>query len=164
MNNKEDIIVDGRKVILQKSISNEKLRNQVKYVIYCSNLNFKTKKEHLEDFLINEGKIEKNNILKILICKDENDKPKGYGFIEFINKEDMDKAIQLNGKILKGRNIIINESKRNITVKKKINEEKINNNQMLKKKISINDDNDEENTIVKKQKVTNKDFKKLFDF
>ena len=76
----------------------------------------------------------------------------------------MDKAIQLNGKILKGRNIIINESKRNITVKKKINEEKINNNQMLKKKISINDDNDEENTIVKKQKVTNKDFKKLFDF
>ena len=142
MNNKEDIIVDGRKVILQKSISNEKLRNQVKYVIYCSNLNFKTKKEHLEDFLINEGKIEKNNILKILICKDENDKPKGYGFIEFINKEDMDKAIELNGKILKGRNIIINESKRNITVKKKINEEKINNNQMLKKKISINDDND----------------------
>ncbi len=104
------------------------------------------------------------NILKILICKDENDKPKGYGFIEFINKEDMDKAIQLNGKILKGRNIIINESKRNITVKKKINEEKINNNQMLKKKISINDDNDEENIIVKKQKVTNKDFKKLFDF
>ena len=164
MNNKEDIIVDGRKVILQKSISNEKLRNQVKYVIYCSNLNFKTKKEHLEDFLINEGKIEKNNILKILICKDENDKPKGYGFIEFINKEDMDKAIELNGKILKGRNIIINESKRNITVKKKINEEKINNNQMLKKKISINDDNDEENIIVKKQKVTNKDFKKLFDF
>ena len=160
MNNKEDIIVDGRKVILQKSISNEKLRNQVKYVIYCSNLNFKTKKEHLEDFLINEGKIEKNNILKILICKDENDKPKGYGFIEFINKEDMDKAIQLNGKILKGRNIIINESKRNITVKKKINEEKINNNQMLKKKISINDDNDEENTIVKKQKLSNKDFRK----
>ena len=32
---------------------------------------------------------------------------------------------------------------------------------MLKKKVSIND---EENIIVKIQKVTNKDFKKLFDF
>ena len=167
MENKDNIYINGRKVDIQKSISNEKLRNQVKFVVHCSNLNFKVKKEILEDFLIKEGKIEKNNILKILICKDDNNKPKGYGFIEFNDKEDMDKAIKLNGKMLKGRNIIINESKRNITVKKKKDDDNSNKEQISKKrKISIDSssNDNESNNIVKKQKITNKDFKKLFNF
>ena len=167
MENKDNIYINGRKVDIQKSISNEKLRNQVKFVVHCSNLNFKVKKETLEDFLIKEGKIEKNNILKILICKDENNKPKGYGFIEFNDKEDMDKAIKLNGKMFKGRNIIMNESKRNITIKKKKDNDNSKEQISKKRKISIDSSNDNEsenNIVVKKQKITNKDFKKLFNF
>jgi len=89
--------------------------------------------------------------LKILICKDDNNKPKGYGFIEFNDKEDMDKAIKLNGKMLKGRNIIINESKRNIKVKKKKDDD--NKEQIFKKKRKISNNNESDN-IVKKQKIT----------
>ena len=99
--------------------------------------------------------------MKILICKDDNNKPKGYGFIEFNDKEDMDKAIKLNGKMLKGRNIIINESKRNITVKKKKDDD--NKEQIFKKRKISNNSSNESDNIVKKQKMTNKDFKKLFN-
>ena len=105
--------------------------------------------------------------MKILICKDDNNKPKGYGFIEFNDKEDMDKAIKLNGKMFKGRNIIMNESKRNITIKKKKDNDNSKEQISKKRRISIDSSNDNEsenNIVVKKQKITNKDFKKLFNF
>ncbi len=34
MENKDNIYINGRKVDIQKSISNEKLRNQVKFVVH----------------------------------------------------------------------------------------------------------------------------------
>jgi RNA recognition motif-containing protein len=71
--------------------------------------------------------INKNDIKKIKICKENNNKSKGFGFIEFNNFESMNKTLELNNEILKGRNIIIKESERNITEKKFLNKKKLNN-------------------------------------
>ena len=144
---KNEIFIDGRKVIIEKSISNKKIRNNIKFVVFVSNLNFKVKEKDIENFLKEKKNIEKEEIKTIKICKEENDnenkgKSKGFGFIEFNNFESMNKSLELNNEILKGRNIIIKESERNITEKKEENN-------FLNKK--------------HKNKLNNQDFKKLFD-
>ena len=137
---KKNIFIDNRKVIIEKSISNKKIRNNIKFVVFVSNLNFKVKEKDIEIFLKEKKNINKNDIKKIKICKENDDnnnsKSKGFGFIEFNNFESMNKTLELNNEILKGRNIIIKESERNITEKKFLN---------------------------KKHKLNNQDFKKLFE-
>ena len=133
---KKNIFIDNRKVIIEKSISNKKIRNNIKFVVFVSNLNFKVKEKDIEIFLKEKKNINKNDIKKIKICKENNNKSKGFGFIEFNNFESMNKTLELNNEILKGRNIIIKESERNITEKKFLN---------------------------KKHKLNNQDFKKLFE-
>ena len=124
---KKNIFIDNRKVIIEKSVSNKKIRNNIKFVVFISNLNFKVEEKEIEIFLKEKKNINKNDIKKIKICKENNLKSKGFGFIEFNNFESMNKTLELNNEILKGRNIIIKESERNITEKKFLNKKKLNN-------------------------------------
>jgi polyadenylate-binding protein len=124
---KKNIFIDNRKVIIEKSVSNKKIRNNIKFVVFISNLNFKVEEKEIEIFLKEKKNINKNDIKKIKICKENNNKSKGFGFIEFNNFESMNKTLELNNEILKGRNIIIKESERNITEKKFLNKKKLNN-------------------------------------
>ena len=129
-------------------------------------MNFKVKEKDIEELISKE--IDKDKDLKkIFLCKDEQGKFKGYGFIEFNNKESFDKILQLNGKVFKGRNLVIKESTRNITEKSENNKQFIN---KKRKKDKTYDDSDvSENKIEKnneksknKKKMNNSDFKNLF--
>ena len=155
--------INGRKITVSKSISVEKLRNAVKYVIHISNLNFKVKEKDIEELISKEIDI-KNDLKKIFLCKDDEGKFKGYGFIEFNNKESFDKILKLNGKIFKGRNLVIKESTRNITEKNE-NDKKFMNKKRKKSKnfeeSEISENNNEKNKN-KKKKLNNSDFKKMF--
>ena len=163
INSDKNFEINGRKITISKSISVEKLRNAVKYVIHISNLNFKVKEKDIEELISKEINIE-NDLKKIFLCKDEDGKFKGYGFIEFNNKESFDKILKLNGKVFKGRNLVIKESTRNITEKSE-NDKKFINKKRKKSKNSeekeISEDNNFNNKNTKK-KMNNSDFKKMF--
>ena len=183
INSDKNFIINERKIIVSKSISVEKLRNAVKYVIHISNLNFKVKEKDIENLLKKEiyedNDINLNDeIRKILLCKDDEGKFKGYGFIEFNNKESFDKCLKLDGKIFKGRNLVVKESTRNITEKSETNKKKYYNIDNSENKKFINNkrnkekNKDEDNPIKsenekqkdknKKKKMNNSDFQKLF--
>lgn len=167
INYNKNFEINGRKIMVSKSISVEKLRNAVKYVLHISNLNFKVKEKDIEE-LISEEIDKEKDLKKIFLCKDDNGKFKGYGFIEFNNKEAFDKILKLNGKVFKGRNLVIKESTRNITEKNENNKQFINKKRKKSKSHDENDISDNNinednlNNKNKKKKMNNSDFKKLF--
>ena len=167
INYNKNFEINGRKIMVSKSISVEKLRNAVKYVLHISNLNFKVKEKDIEELISKEIDKEKD-LKKIFLCKDDNGKFKGYGFIEFNNKEAFDKILKLNGKVFKGRNLVIKESTRNITEKNENNKQFINKKRKKSKSHDENDISDNNinednlNNKNKKKKMNNSDFKKLF--
>ena len=167
INYNKNFEINGRKIMVSKSISVEKLRNAVKYVLHISNLNFKVKEKDIEELISKEIDKEKD-LKKIFLCKDDNGKFKGYGFIEFSNKEAFDKILKLNGKVFKGRNLVIKESTRNITEKNENNKQFINKKRKKSKSYDENDISDNNinednlNNKNKKKKMNNSDFKKLF--
>ena len=167
INYNKNFEINGRKIMVSKSISVEKLRNAVKYVLHISNLNFKVKEKDIEELISKEIDNEKD-LKKIFLCKDDNGKFKGYGFIEFNNKEAFDKILKLNGKAFKGRNLVIKESTRNITEKNENNKQFINKKRKKSKSYDKNDISDNNinkdnlNNKNKKKKMNNSDFKKLF--
>ena len=135
------------------------------------------KKEIFEE---NEKNFEVD-VLKILLCKSDEGKFKGYGFIEFSNKESFDKCLKLDGKVFKGRNLVVKESTRNITEKSDVNKKKNNADNNEKKFINKKRKKGEESSIEneikndnvfieenpknannKKKKMNNSDFQKLF--
>ena len=150
----KNFIINGRKIIVNKSVSVDKLRNAIKYVVHISNLNFKIKENDIKIFLKekifdDDEKKYNESVKKILLCKDDDGKFKGYGFIEFNDKESFDKCLKLDELVFKGRNLVIKESNRNITEKKLGNKESENN--------SIIDENFEEKKFLnKKRKNDNK--------
>ena len=162
INSDKKFEINGRKIMVSKSISVEKLRNAIKYVLHISNLNFKVKEKDIEE-LISKYIDKEKDLKKIFLCKDEDDKFKGYGFIEFKNKESFDKILKLNGIIFKGRNLVIKESTRNITEKSENNKQFINKKRKKSKTYEESDINDDNiNNKNKKKKMNNSDFKKFF--
>ena len=192
INSDKTFIINERKIIVNKSISVDKLRNAIKYVVHISNLNFKVKEKDIEillkkEIFNNNQKNLKDDLKKILLFKNDEGKFKGYGFIEFNNKESFDKCFKLDGKVFKGRNLVIKESTRNITEKSEINKKRNNaidsvdgeedkkfiNKKRKKEKdnLIIDDDiksnknkeneNDKKDNN-KKKKMNNSDFQKLF--
>ena len=162
----------GRRLKIEKSQSAWKLRNKVKFVAHIINLSFDLNEEELESFLVNICEVNKENIEKVLICRDEKkkNKSKGYGFIEFNDRESLMKTIEKSGSMLKGRSVIITESKRSITEKKNYVEDiKIEDNDKgnelsgKKRKRGKQNDNDDEEIDMNKKKMNNNDFKKLFN-
>jgi len=186
INSDKSFIINERKISVSKSISVEKLRNAVKYVVHVSNLNFKAKEKDIENLLKKEifEENEKNfevDVRKILLCKSDEGKFKGYGFIEFNNKESFDKCLKLDGKVFKGRNLVVKESTRNITEKSEANKKKnnadITEKKFMNKKRKKEEESSIENDIIndkgfieenpkkasnKKKKMNNSDFQKLF--
>jgi len=79
INDKKNIIMEDRKIFIKKSQSVVKLRENIRNVLYISNLPFFTDEEKLKAFLEKEGV---SNILDMLIVRDENGKSKGFGFVE----------------------------------------------------------------------------------
>ena len=172
INGDKNFEINGRKIMVSKSISVEKLRNAVKYVLHISNLSFKVKEKDIEELISKEIDKEKD-LKKIHLCKNDEGKFKGYGFIEFNNKESFDKILKLNGLVFKGRNLVIKESTRNITEKAENNKQFLN----KKRKNNINNDesdiseynnngeknnNNKKDNTNKKKKMNNSDFKKMF--
>ena len=163
INSDKTFEINGRKITVSKSISVEKLRNAVKYVLHISNLNFKIKEKDIEELISKDIDLE-NDLKKILLCKDDDGKFKGYGFIEFNNKESFDKILKLNGKVFKGRNLVIKESTRNITEKSENDKKFINKKRKKSQNLEESEisENTNENNKNKKKKMNNSDFKKMF--
>ena len=173
LDSNQTFVINDRNIIVSKSISVEKLRNAVKYVAHISNLNFKIKEKDIKELISKEIDIEKN-LKKIFLCKDDDGKFKGYGFIEFNNKESLDKLLKLDGKVFKGRNLVIKESTRNITEKSENNQKFIGKKRKKSKNVEESEkseiSNDKNNINIsennkaknKKIKMNNSDFKKLF--
>lgn len=112
------IMLLGRKIIIGQSVSISKLRNKVEYVVHVTNLSFKLNEEELIMFFEKECNIERKDIVKVVICRDKEkkSKSKGYGFVQFSSIEMMNEAVKGNGKMLKGRSIVVKESNRPITM------------------------------------------------
>ena len=193
INSDKTFIINERKIIVNKSISVDKLRNAIKYVVHISNLNFKVKEKDIEILLKKEifndnQKNLEDDLRKILLCKNDEGKFKGYGFIEFNNKESFDKCLKLDGKVFKGRNLVIKESTRNITEKSEMNKRRNNtidsvdveedkkfinkkrkkekDNLIIDDDIKSNKNKESENNKKdnnKKKKMNNSDFQKLFE-
>ncbi len=116
LNDKYNFVIEGRKVIIKPSESVTKLREKIKYVAHITNLPFSLTESKIKEFFI-EHDVDKIN--DILISRDDQGNSKGFGFVEFNNSESLLKAIQLTGKLIRGRPVCIKESKRNITRSKK---------------------------------------------
>lgn len=78
-----DIRIDGRKVIIKKSESDIKIRENLKFVAYITNLSYETKDKDLNSFFNNH---EINGIKELMIVREEDGTSKGYGFAEFENE------------------------------------------------------------------------------
>jgi polyadenylate-binding protein len=74
------LTIDDRKVHIKRSQSVVKMRESVKHVLHVSNLNFKTKENHLKEFFESKGI---NSIKELLIVKEDSGKSRGFGFVEF---------------------------------------------------------------------------------
>ena len=76
--------------------------------IYLGNLPFKITENELENLFNEFGAIKSIKI----ITDNETGRSRGFGFVEFENREDGESAIeQLAGKELHGRELVINESR-----------------------------------------------------
>lgn len=73
--------------------------------LFVSSLAYSTTEDSLRDFFAAIGEISSVKI----IADHESGRSKGFGFVEFVNDDDNQKAIdQLNGKELDGRTISVN--------------------------------------------------------
>ncbi|KAF9997173.1 hypothetical protein BGZ79_009114 [Entomortierella chlamydospora] len=69
------------------------------YTIHLGNLPFDATERDIEGFFI------ESRITSIRIMKDYEDKPKGFGYVEFDNLDSLKKALENNGQSLCGRNV-----------------------------------------------------------
>ena len=77
--------------------------------LYVGNLPFKISEEELKSIFSEYGNLRR----AIIVMNNETGRSRGFGFVEFDNKDDGEKAISgLNGKEIQGRSIIVNESKK----------------------------------------------------
>lgn len=79
LKDKKNINIEDRKIFVKKSQSVTKIRENLKNVLFISNLPFATNEEKLKDFLEKENI---TNLIDVLIVRDESGKSKGFGFVE----------------------------------------------------------------------------------
>ena len=76
--------------------------------IYCGNLSYKMNDDDLRNLFKHYGSISSAKI----IMEKEAGRSKGFGFVEMDSEEEARKAIEeLNGALINGRNIRVNEAK-----------------------------------------------------
>jgi RNA recognition motif-containing protein len=77
--------------------------------IYVGNLPYTISEDELKQAFEAFGEV---SAAKIVVDKMNNDKSKGFGFVEMPDEEQANNAIEaLNGSELKGRNIVVNKSR-----------------------------------------------------
>ena len=78
--------------------------------LYVGNLSFSTNDQELEQAFSEFGEV-----VSATVVKDRHtDRSRGFGFVQFKNDDDADKAIEmLNGKDFAGRDLVVNEARPN---------------------------------------------------
>jgi len=77
--------------------------------IYVGNLAYSLTENELADEFANYGEV---TSVKIIVDRENNNRSKGFGFIEMSDDTAAQKAIEeLNGKVVAGRNLRVNEAK-----------------------------------------------------
>lgn len=75
--------------------------------IYVGNLAWEVENEDLRNAFLEVG-----NVVDVLVVKNRRGRSKGFGFVEFETPEAVQTAIaQMNGKELKGRNMVVREAR-----------------------------------------------------
>jgi len=76
--------------------------------LYVGNLSYESTEEQVKEFFSKAGTVDTVN----LIMDREQNRPKGFGFVEMATDEEAKKAIeQLNEQELDGRKLVVNEAK-----------------------------------------------------
>jgi len=77
--------------------------------IYVGNLAYSLSEEELANEFAKYGEVVS---VKIIVDRENNNRSKGFGFIEMSDDTSAQKAIEeLNGKVVAGRNLRVNEAK-----------------------------------------------------
>ena len=77
--------------------------------IYVGNLAYSLSEDELANEFAQYGEVVST---KIIVDRENNNRSKGFGFIEMSNDDEAKKAIEeLNGKIVSGRNLRVNEAR-----------------------------------------------------
>jgi RNA recognition motif-containing protein len=77
--------------------------------IYVGNLAYSLSEDELKQEFANYGEV---TSVKIIVDRENNNRSKGFGFIEMSDDAAANKAIEeLNGKVVAGRNLRVNEAK-----------------------------------------------------
>jgi RNA recognition motif-containing protein len=81
----------------------------MKMNIYVGNLAYSLSEDELASEFANFGEV---TSVKIIVDRENNNRSKGFGFIEMADDEAGKKAIEeLNGKVVAGRNLRVNEAR-----------------------------------------------------
>lgn len=72
--------------------------------LYVGNLSYSTTEDGINSLFSQYGELESVN----LIMDRETGRPKGFGFVEFKNQADAEKALELDGKDFEGRALKVN--------------------------------------------------------
>ena len=107
MVNKDELIIDGRKLDVSEAKTD---RMDYSKTLYVGNLPYETKEETLKKFFIDVCKNLKGDF-KVNIQTTFNGKPKGHAYIEFENSEDIPNALKANGQKLEDRSLIVEMKK-----------------------------------------------------
>jgi len=76
--------------------------------LYVGNLSYNTKDNDLQEFFTQAG-----DVVEAIIIQDRmTDRSRGFGFVTMGSEADMDKALELNGQELDGRQLRINKAER----------------------------------------------------
>ncbi|CDW90873.1 squamous cell carcinoma antigen recognized by t-cells 3 [Stylonychia lemnae] len=103
--------IDGRTMVVQYSKSNKEVRDHIGYTVLIKNLSYHVNEEELKDYCEqNFGEIK-----KLTLAKDDRGKSKGLAFVEFVDEQTMNKAIQQKDLPLRNRTGLIMKSVRQIT-------------------------------------------------
>ena len=107
MANRDELILDGRKLEIQEAKTD---RMDYSKTIYVGNLFYATNEENLKKFFLDNCQDLKGNF-KVNIQTTYNGKSKGHAYIEFENEEDISNALKLNGQKLDDRVLIVEMKK-----------------------------------------------------
>ena len=107
MVNKDELVIDGRKLDVKEAKTD---RMDYSKTLYVGNLSYDTKEETLKKFFIDFCQNLKGD-LKVNIQKTFNGKPKGHAYVEFDNAEDISNALKANGEKLDDRPLIVEMKK-----------------------------------------------------
>lgn len=107
MVNKDELIIDGRKLDVSEAKTD---RMDYSKTLYVGNLSYDTKEETLRKFFVDFCQNLKGDF-KVNIQTTFNGKPKGHAYVEFENSEDIPTALKANGQKLDDRSLIVEMKK-----------------------------------------------------